>query len=74
LWTRACVVEPALEFPRCRDPKDDDVIATAVVDCPCYLLTADRDLYDDADLATALHNLEIYVYAPARGAVGVAGL
>ena len=61
LRARTCVVEPALEFPHCRDPKDDGVVATAVAAHPCYLVTADRDLYDDADLVTALRDLEVYV-------------
>ncbi len=34
LRARACVVEPALKFPRCRDSKDDIVIATAVAARP----------------------------------------
>jgi len=54
LRARACVVEPAFQFPHCRDPKDDSVIATAVATRPCYLVTADRDLYDDADLVAHL--------------------
>jgi len=33
-------------------PSDDMVIATAVAARPCYLVTADRDLYDDSDLVT----------------------
>jgi predicted nucleic acid-binding protein len=54
-------VAPAAQFPRCRDPKDDVVIATAVAARPCYLVTADRDLYDDADLVAALRALEVTV-------------
>ncbi|MBN1872600.1 MAG: putative toxin-antitoxin system toxin component, PIN family [Anaerolineae bacterium] len=61
LRARACVVEPALEFPHCRDPKDDDVIAAAVAAHPCYLVTADRDLYDDAGLVAALRDLDVCV-------------
>ena len=66
LRTRAHIVTPATEFPRCRDSKDDVVVATAVVACPCYLVTADRDLYDDADLVAALRDLEVHVVRPAE--------
>ena len=61
LQTRARIVTPAIEFPRCRDPKDDIVVATAVAARPCYLVTADRDLYDDADLVAALRDLDVSV-------------
>ena len=57
----ALFVTPAREFPHCRDPKDDVVIATAVTVRPCYIVTADRDLYDDADLVTTLRDLKVYV-------------
>jgi len=61
LRARALLVMPACEFPSCRDSKDDVVVATAVAACPCYLVTADRDLYDDVGLVTALRDLEVYV-------------
>lgn len=61
LRTRACFVAPAAEFPHCRDVKDDVVVATAVAARPCYLVTADRDLYDDADLVDALRDLDVRV-------------
>ncbi len=61
LRTRACIVTPADEFPRCRDPKDDIVVATAVTASPCYLVTADRDLYDDPDLVAALREIGVRV-------------
>ena len=61
LHTLALSVIPAREFPHCRDPKDDIIVATAVAASPCYLVTADRDLYDDADLVAALSDLEVYV-------------
>jgi len=61
LRTRARVVIPATEFPHCRDPKDDVVVATAMAARPCYLVTADRDLYDDAGLVAALRDLEVHV-------------
>ncbi len=61
LHTLALFIAPAHEFPHCRDPKDDIVVATAVAAQPCYLVTADRDLYDDPDLVTALRDLEVFV-------------
>ena len=64
LRTRARIVTPATEFPHCRDPKDDVVVATAVAACPCYLVTADRDLYDDEDLVAALREMGVHVVRP----------
>jgi putative PIN family toxin of toxin-antitoxin system len=61
LRTLALFVVPAPEYPRCRDPKDDVIVATAVAARPCYLITADRDLYDDNDLVGALRDLEVSV-------------
>jgi hypothetical protein len=61
LQARAHIVTPATQFPPCRDPKDDIVVATAVAARPCYLVTADRDLYDDARLVAALRDLEVAV-------------
>jgi len=57
----ALFVAPAREFPPCRDPKDDIVVATAVAAHPCHIVTADRDLYDDAGLVAALRALKVYV-------------
>ena len=64
LRARAYIVKPATEFPPCRDSKDDIVVATAVAARPCYLVTTDRDLYDDANLVVALRDLEVYVTQP----------
>lgn len=61
LRTLALFVAPAHEFPHCRDSKDDVVVATAVAARPCYLVTADRDLYDDPNLVSALRDLEVFV-------------
>ncbi len=36
------------------------VVATAVAARPCYIVTADRDLYDDANLVATLRALEVY--------------
>lgn len=60
LRTRTRLVTPATEFPRCRDPKDDIVIATAVAAQADFIVTTDRDLIDDDDLTTALlsHNIQ----------------
>ena len=57
----ALFVSPTGEFPPCRDPGDDIVVATAVAARPCYLVTADRDLYDDADLVAALRDLDVSI-------------
>jgi putative PIN family toxin of toxin-antitoxin system len=64
LQVRARVVAPATEFPRCRDAGDNVVVATAVAASPCYLVTADRDLYDDADLVAALQDVGVRVVRP----------
>lgn len=61
LQIRAGIVTPATEFPHCRDANDDVVVATAVAARPCYLVSADRDLYDDVDLVTALSGLDVTV-------------
>jgi len=61
LRAAALLVVPAVQFPHCRDSKDDIVIATAVAASPCYLVTADRDLYGDADLVNALRELGVTV-------------
>ncbi len=61
LQLRARIVTPATEFPPCRDPNDDIVVATAVAACPCHLVSADRDLYDDASLVAALSGLGVTV-------------
>ncbi len=56
LLSRAVIVTPAAEFPRCRDPKDDVVIATAVAARADFLVTTDRDLYDDPALVARLRD------------------
>jgi predicted nucleic acid-binding protein len=58
-WQR--VPKCAAFYSHCRDPKDDVVIATAVAACPCHLVTAGRDLYDDAELVATLRDREVYV-------------
>jgi hypothetical protein len=54
LKTEAVWVVPATDFPRCRDPKDDMVIATAIAARADYIVTTDGDLLDDADLSRRL--------------------
>jgi putative PIN family toxin of toxin-antitoxin system len=61
LCARAVITVPASAYPQCRDPRDDIVVATAVAARPCFLVTADRDLYDDADLVEALSKLGVSV-------------
>jgi len=60
----ALFVSPASEFPPCRDPDDDIVVATAVAARPCYLVTADHDMHDDTDLVAALRDLGVRVVWP----------
>lgn len=57
-------VTPAQAYPHCRDPQDDMVIATAVAAHADYLITVDKDLYDDANLVAALADLGIQVTQP----------
>lgn len=61
----AIFVEPASDYPYCRDPKDDVVIATAVAAQANYLITADKDLYDDPDLVEDMKNLGVHILSPA---------
>ncbi len=63
---RALFVELAAEFPHCRDAKDDMVIATAVAAQASYLITADKDLYDDPDLLHAMRQLGTRIVPPAE--------
>jgi putative PIN family toxin of toxin-antitoxin system len=48
LLADAVIVTPATDFPHCRDPKDDIVIATAVAARADFIVTADDDLHDPA--------------------------
>ena len=67
LWNRAVLVTPAIEFPHCRDPKDDIVIATAVAASTDFIVTTDRDLYDDPGLVARLRDeWSIHVALPAE--------
>jgi putative PIN family toxin of toxin-antitoxin system len=62
--TRAIIAAPALEFPRCRDPQDDVVIAVAVAAHADYVVTADRDLLNDDVLRAALVGYGVRVVSP----------
>ncbi len=64
LRERAAFVKPADEAPRCRDPKDDIVIATAVSAQADFLVTADKDLYDDPELVASMNKLGIQIVLP----------
>ncbi len=67
LQSRAVFVTPAVDFPHCRDPKDDMIIATAIAARADFIVTTDRDLLDDADLITRLrHEFNIHVAPPAE--------
>ena len=52
----ALFVTPAADFPRCRDPKDDMIIATATAARADFIVTTDRDLLDDANLIARLRD------------------
>lgn len=52
--SRSVMVTPAAEFPHCRDPQDDIVIATAVAARASVIVTSDGDLYDDPQLVARL--------------------
>jgi putative PIN family toxin of toxin-antitoxin system len=60
----ALFVKPAGKAPRCRDPKDDIVIATAVSAQADFLVTADKDLYDDPELVASMNKLGIQIVLP----------
>ena len=64
LQRKAIFVDTADEHPHCRDRKDDMVIATAVSAKADFLITIDKDLYDDPDFVTTMHKLGIQVVLP----------
>jgi len=64
LAERAIFVQTATQFPHSRDPDDDKVIATAVAAQADYLITIDKDLYDDPTLVAALAERGIQVMQP----------
>jgi uncharacterized protein len=64
LLHKAIFVDPAAEHPHCRDPKDDVVIATAVSAKADFLITIDKDLYDDLDFVAAMNRSGIQVVLP----------
>ena len=56
LQARAVFVTPAADFPHCRDPKEDMIVATAIAAHADYIVTTDRDLLDDAELRARLRD------------------
>jgi len=52
----ALFVTPVVDFPHCRDPKDDMIIATATAARADFIVTTDRDLLDDANLIARLRD------------------
>ena len=64
LVDRAIFILPARRFPHSRDPDDDKVVATAVAAKANYLITVDKDLYDDAALVKNLAEQGIQVVQP----------
>lgn len=61
---RGLFVNIATNYPKCRDPGDDNVIATAVGGSAQYLITIDKDIYDDPRLVSNLQQLGILVVQP----------
>jgi putative PIN family toxin of toxin-antitoxin system len=64
LRQRALFVETATDYPPCRDPGDNAIIATAVAGMVDYLITIDKDIYDDPQLVSALREMSIVVVQP----------
>src|SRR5438093_1370914 len=64
--TRAIIAQPDLAAPKCRDPKDSALIATAVGGRADFLVTADPDLLDDPDLQRALAERNVRVVTVAE--------
>jgi putative PIN family toxin of toxin-antitoxin system len=64
LRQRALFVDTALDYPACRDPGDGAIIATAVAGLVDYLITIDKDIYDDPQLVSALQKMNIRVIRP----------
>ena len=60
----AIFVKPAVTFPRCRDPKDDVVIATAVAAHAEYIVTSDGDLHEATLVARLRDECGIQVVGP----------
>ena len=56
LQSRAMFVAPAINFPHCRDPKDEMIIATAIAARADFIVTTDRDLLGDANLTARLRD------------------
>ena len=61
---RALFTIPATNAPRCRDPKDDIVIAAAVAAQAKFIITSDRDLLDDDLLQQTLAKDSIRIIWP----------
>jgi uncharacterized protein len=67
LQARALLVTPASDFPHCRDPKDDMIIATAVAAQANFIVTTDNDFLDDGALQIQLRDeFHIRVAQPAE--------
>lgn len=64
LLDKAIFVDPADKHPHCRDPKDDVVIATAVSAQVDFLITIDKDLYDDPEFVANMDRSGIQVVLP----------
>ncbi len=64
LHERAIFTTLTLNAPRCRDPKDDMVIATAIAGQAEFIITADSDLLNDTFLHQSLAQYNLRVVWP----------
>jgi hypothetical protein len=67
LKDRAMFIAPAIDFPHCRDPKDDMIIATAVAAQADFIVTTDNDFLEDSALQIQLRDeFNIRIVRPAE--------
>jgi putative PIN family toxin of toxin-antitoxin system len=62
LYFRGEMVEPTTVPPRCRDPKDHPVLATAIDGQADAIVTGDDDLRADEELRTAMRQYGIELW------------
>jgi predicted nucleic acid-binding protein len=62
LYLRGEMVELATIPPRCRDPKDHPVLATAIDGHADAIVTGDDDLRADGELRTALEEYKVALW------------
>ncbi len=59
---RGIMVEPAIIPPRCRDPKDHPVLATAIDGRADAIVTGDADLRDDDELRAEMESYGVKLW------------